>query len=144
MASLAFIFAVFVLAGFIKGVLGLGLPTVAVALLSLAMIPAEAAAILVVPSLVTNVWQFAMGPELGPLVRRLFTMMVGVCAGVAIGAGLLTGPDAQHAAVLLGIALVLYAILGLASVRFRVPLKSEPWLSPVVGVATGVVSAATG
>jgi uncharacterized membrane protein YfcA len=144
MALLAFIFAVFVLAGFVKGVLGLGLPTVAVALLSLAVVPAEAAAILVVPSLVTNVWQFATGPNLGRLLARMFTMMLGVCAGVALGAGLLTGADSQRASMLLGVALVLYAISGLLSVRLQVPPRVEPWLSPVAGVATGVVTAATG
>lgn len=144
MASLAFIFAVFVLAGLIKGVLGLGLPTVAVALLSLAMVPAEAAAILVVPSLVTNVWQFAIGPSLAPLIRRMATMMLGVGVGVALGAGLLTGSDSQRASMLLGVALVVYAVSGLMSVKLSVPRRAEPWLSPVTGVATGVVTAATG
>src|SRR4029450_4958570 len=48
---------VFLLAGFVKGVVGLGLPTITMGLLSLAMTPAQAAALLVVPSLVTNVWQ---------------------------------------------------------------------------------------
>ena len=62
----------FVLAGFVKGVLGQGLPTVAVGLLSLAMTPVEAASLLVVPSLVTNIWQLALGPNLRPLVRRLW------------------------------------------------------------------------
>jgi uncharacterized membrane protein YfcA len=76
--------------------------------------------------------------------KRMHTMMLGVCVGVALGAGLLTGADAKIASMLLGIALVLYAISGLLSVRFRVPPKSEPWLSPVVGLATGVVTAATG
>ena len=144
MATLAFIFAVFVLAGLIKGVLGLGLPTVAIALLSLAMVPAEAAAILVVPSLVTNVWQLAMGPSLVPLLRRMATMMLGLCAGVALGAGLLTGGDSQRASMFLGVALVVYAVSGLMAVRMSVPRHSEPWLSPVAGVATGVVTAATG
>ncbi len=47
----------FLLAGFVKGVIGLGLPTVSIGLLGLLMTPAQAAAILVVPSLVTNIWQ---------------------------------------------------------------------------------------
>ena len=144
MASLAFIFAVFVLAGLIKGVLGLGLPTIAIALLSLAMVPAEAAAILVVPSLVTNVWQLATGANLMPLMKRMATMMLGVCVGVALGAGLLTGGDSQRASMFLGAALVVYAISGLMAVRMSVPRRGEPLLSPVAGVATGVVTAATG
>jgi uncharacterized membrane protein YfcA len=47
---LAAITAIFLLAGFVKGVIGLGLPTVAMGLLALVMTPAEAAVLLVVPS----------------------------------------------------------------------------------------------
>jgi uncharacterized membrane protein YfcA len=49
---LAVSLAVFLLAGFVKGVIGLGLPTVAVGLLSLVMPPVQAAALLIVPSMV--------------------------------------------------------------------------------------------
>ena len=44
--------AVFLLAGFVKGVLGLGLPTISMGLLAVTMAPGQAAAMLVVPSLV--------------------------------------------------------------------------------------------
>ena len=68
----------FLIAGFVKGVIGLGLPTVAIGLLGLVMPPAEAAALLVVPSLVTNVWQLAAGPSLMTLLRRLWPMLLGI------------------------------------------------------------------
>ena len=82
--GLAFIAATFLLAGFVKGVIGLGLPTVSVGLLSLVLPPAQAAAILIVPSLVTNIWQ-ALGPRLFVLLQRLWTMMLGICAGTYAG-----------------------------------------------------------
>ncbi|HEX4329959.1 MAG TPA: sulfite exporter TauE/SafE family protein, partial [Burkholderiales bacterium] len=53
----ALVAAVFLLAGLVKGVIGLGLPTLSMALLALWMPPVEAAALLIVPSLVTNLWQ---------------------------------------------------------------------------------------
>src|SRR3546814_17410474 len=81
--------AIFVLAGLVKGAIGLGLPTIAMALLATIMAPAEAAAMLIVPSAVTNVWQFLSGRSPLPLVRRLGPMMVGVCLGTALGAGIL-------------------------------------------------------
>jgi uncharacterized protein len=70
LTSAVFIAAVFLLAGSVKGVLGLGLPTVAVGLLSIVMTPAQAAGILVIPALVTNIWQVALGPAFLTLVRR--------------------------------------------------------------------------
>jgi uncharacterized membrane protein YfcA len=136
--------AIFLLAGFVKGVIGLGLPTVAIGLLGLVMSPVQAAALLVVPSLVTNAWQLAAGPGLVALLRRLWPMLLGVCAGTFAGAGLLGADMSGSATTLLGIALVLYALLGLSAKRFSVPARAEPWLSPLVGTMTGVVTAATG
>jgi uncharacterized membrane protein YfcA len=44
----------------------------------------------------------------------------------------------------LGIALAAYALLGLLRVHFSVPKRGELWLSALVGVATGVITVATG
>lgn len=134
----------FLLAGLVKGVIGLGLPTIAVGLLSLAMTPAEAAAILIVPSTVTNIWQLVAGPSLAALIRRFWPMMLGICLGTWAGSGLLTGAGTAMASTALGIALIVYAILGLVTPRFSVPAGSQPWLGPIVGAATGLVTAATG
>jgi uncharacterized membrane protein YfcA len=138
-------FATFLLAGFVKGVVGLGLPTVAVGLLSLVMPPAQAAAFMVVPSFVTNVWQLANGPSLWQLLRRLRPMLAGICLGTWAGGALLHGRDTTaYATAALGVTLLLYAIAGLCRIAFYVPPEKEPWLSPIVGGATGVVTAATG
>ncbi|SMH40379.1 sulfite exporter TauE/SafE family protein [Azospirillum agricola] len=133
----------FLLAGGVKGMIGLGLPTVAMGLLGLVMPPAEAASLLIVPSLVTNVWQLASGPRFGPLLERLWPMMAGVCLGTWVGAGFLASDASGVATMALGIALVLYAILGLSG-ALRVPAGSERWMGPLVGLATGLVTAATG
>jgi len=80
-----FVAAVFMLAGLAKGVIGLGLPTISMGLLVLVMPPVQAAALLALPSLVTNVWQMAAGPSLKEVVQRLWPMMLGVCAGTWTG-----------------------------------------------------------
>jgi uncharacterized protein len=134
----------FLLAGFVKGVIGLGLPTVSMGLLSLVMAPAKAASLLIVPSFVTNIWQLAAGPNFGRLARRLWPMLAGVLLGTLAGTGLLTGSHAGQAAVGLGLLLMLYAGLGLTSVRFSVPSATEWWLGPLIGALTGLATAATG
>ncbi|GKS83485.1 sulfite exporter TauE/SafE family protein [Acidovorax sp. SUPP1855] len=136
--------AVFLLAGCVKGVVGLGLPTVAMALLALVMPPAQAAALLVVPSLVTNLLQLRPLSGLGPMVRRLGGMQLGVCAGTLAGAAWIGAPAGQGAAVALGTVLILYAAWGLRGAPLQVPARAERWLGPAVGVATGLVTAATG
>jgi uncharacterized protein len=138
----------FLIAGLVKGVIGLGLPTVAIGLLGLVMPPAEAAALLVVPSLVTNVWQLAAGPSFMTLLLRLWPMLLGICIGTwgatAAGAALLAGGKADHAAGALGVALLVYACFGLSRARLRVPYRVETRFSLLVGVVTGAVTAATG
>ncbi len=133
----------FLLAGFVKGVIGLGLPTVAIGLLGLVMSPAQAAAILVVPSLVTNIWQLVTGGDVLLLTRRLWPMLAGVCVGTFIGATMLPANNGQ-AGTWLGVALIVYAALGLVKVHFRVPRRAETWLGLIVGFLTGAATVATG
>jgi uncharacterized membrane protein YfcA len=141
---IALVVAAYLLAGFVKGVIGMGLPTVAMGLLAAVMSPAQAAAILIAPSLATNIWQMVAGPYLPALIKRLGTMLLGLFVGAWLGNGILTGANARPAASGLGIVLIAYALIGLSKVKFSVPRASEIWLAPIVGVLTGVVMAATG
>jgi uncharacterized membrane protein YfcA len=85
-----------------------------------------------------------MGPALAPLVRRLWPMLLGICLGTWLGGGLLTADDGTWASMGLGAVLALYGVLGLSSAEFFLPAWLEPWLSPLIGAATGLVTAATG
>ena len=136
--------AAFLLAGFVKGVIGMGLPTVAIGLLGLLMTPSQAAAILLVPSLVTNIWQLAAGGGLPALARRMAPMLIGICIGTFIGAVALPSGNSGQATVWLGVALAIYAGLGLFKVQFSVPPRMETWLGFLVGIATGAITVATG
>lgn len=134
----------FLAAGLVKGVTGMGLPTVAMGLLGMGMAPAAAAAILVMPSFVTNVWQSLGGPATAQLLRRFWPMMLAVVLGTVGSAGLLVRVDPLWSGLALGIALVVYAVYALVSPALSIPSRIEPWLSPFVGLLTGVVTGATG
>ena len=134
----------FALAGVVKGVAGMGLPTVAMGLLGLFMSPAKAAALVIIPSLITNVWQFVAGRDLRVLLLRTWPMLLAMAATTWAATGLLTGGFADHATTALGTVLVVYAVIGLANIRLRVPDRMEFWLGPLVGVTTGIVTGATG
>lgn len=135
---------IFLLAGTVKGVIGLGLPTIAMGLLGLAMSPAQAAALLIVPSTLTNFWQLAAGGHLAVLLRRLWPMLAMIFIGTLLGSawlGINSGDWAVHA---LGGALLVYALYGLCGRGFSVPPAWERWLGPVCGLMTGLVTAVTG
>ena len=144
MAIWFFVGAVFLLAGLVKGVIGMGLPTIAMGLLAVTMPPADAATLLVVPSLVTNVWQLLAGPAFTSLAVRLAGMMTGVVVGTLVSAGILVSAGAGIATLALGLALSVYAVVGLSGATLSLPRRHEPWLSPLVGLATGLVTGATG
>src|SRR3981189_2842854 len=139
---LLLIAAAFLLAGFIKGVIGLGLPAVAMGLLAVTMQPSHALAIVIVPAIVTNIWQTFVGPYLRDIIRRLWPLMVGTVIGIWLNSGMLTGPYARYGSIVLGILLVIYAIIGLNKFSFNVARSDEKWIGGIVGVMTGVVSAA--
>lgn len=136
--------ATLLFAGFVKGVIGLGLPTIAVGILGVVMAPAQAAALLVVPNLITNGWQIATGPGFKAALMRLWPMLAGICMGTWAGAGLLDQQKDGAATFWLGIALVAYALVGLKAAKLRVSPQVERWLGPIIGAATGVATAATG
>ena len=144
MDTFVIVIVVFMIAGMVKGVVGLGLPTISMALLALLMPPAEAAALLIIPSLVTNVWQAGPLRTLVPVLRRIGGMQVGVAAGTLVGAIALGAPAGAWATIALGVALIAYAAWGFFGKPLLVPPRTEKWLGALTGAATGVVTAATG
>src|ERR1700710_1666678 len=141
---LLLIAAAFLLAGFVKGVIGLGLPTVSMGLPAVTMQPSPALAFVIVPAIVTNIWQTFVGPYLRDIIRRLRPLMVGTVIGIWCGAGLMTGPYAHYGTIVLGILLVIYAAIGLSKFSFHVAPANEKWVGGIVGLITGAASAATG
>lgn len=136
--------ATFFVAGIVKGVTGMGLPTVAMGVLGALMSPLAAAALLLAPSFVTNVWQLVAGPRLLPITSRLWPMMVAIVIGTLAGSAMLSGGDTELTTAALGVALIIYAIYTLLAPPFRVPDRLEPWLSPAIGAVTGGVTGGTG
>ncbi len=134
----------FLLAGFVKGALGLGLPTVSMGLLAVSMPPSQAIAIVIVPAIVTNIWQTFGGPYLRDILRRLWPLLIGTAAGIWLNGGALTGPYARYTAIGLGLLLAINAVIGLSKFNFTVAPANEGWLGGIVGLITGMISAATG
>ncbi|AZO11662.1 MULTISPECIES: sulfite exporter TauE/SafE family protein [unclassified Mesorhizobium] len=134
----------FLLAGIVKGVTGMGLPTLAMGLLGTVMPPVTAASLLIAPSFITNVWQLFAGPSVAAILRRLWLMMVGIVLGTVAGSQLLASDNVEWTTAGLGAALVLYAAYTLLARQPSVPAKAERWSSPFVGFLTGLVTGGTG
>lgn len=144
MNELIVITFIFLLAGYVKGVIGMGLPTIAMATLGLLLEPVQAAALLVIPSLVTNVWQFVAGDSRMATLKRLWLMLLFVCVGTWLGIGFLTASTSVWPTIWLGGVLALYAVVALFHPKFSMAARHERWLSPIVGIFTGILTGATG
>lgn len=142
--ALAIVAGTFLLAGGVKGVVGLGLPTIGLALLTAAFGLKEAMALMLIPSLVTNAWQGLVGGAFSEIVRRIWSLLVLACLGVWLGAGILATSDARLLSGVLGIVLCAYALVSLASWRIPAPGRRETWLTPVIGLANGFLTGLTG
>lgn len=141
---LAVITATFFAAGIVKGVTGMGLPTVAMGVLGSLLSPLAAAALLIAPSFVTNLWQLLTGPSFAALVWRLWPMMLTIVVGTVLGSALLAGGDTTMTTTALGVALVVHATYTLFAHPLRVPARLERFASPFVGFITGVMTGGTG
>jgi uncharacterized protein len=139
-----YLLLVFILAGFVKGVTGMGLPTVAMGLLGMFMPLPVAAALLVIPSFVTNVLQLFSGPSVRQIISRLWLMMLLILVCTVAASSLLTSINPASSAFGLGVALIIYATYALVSPSLTVSQAREKWLSPVIGGLTGLITGATG
>jgi uncharacterized membrane protein YfcA len=125
----------FLIAGLVKGVIGLGLPTVSLALLTVAIDLPTAMALLLLPSFVTNLWQALTGGNARLVLQRLWPFLLLATVTVWIGAGALTRTNPALLSAFLGFLLVIYAGANLGGLRITI---SPQRMGLVNGVLTGM------
>ena len=137
-------FAILLLAGTIKGLVGLGLPTVSIALMSLVISLPEAMAVLVLPTIFTNVWQGAVGGNFRTILRRQWPLILPLMAALYVTMWLVGQKGPRWALLVLGVVLMLYGAMGLMRIRLRVSKALEKPLAPAIGVVSGFIAAMVG
>ena len=138
------IFLIFLLAGTIKGIIGLGLPTVSLALLTVTIGLPNAMALILAPSFITNLWQAMEGGNGRIILRRIWLFLLTASLTVWLGAEALSRVDFQILSGLLGVLIVAYAIISLAGPKFSISKQQEIWIGPVAGVINGTLTGMTG
>lgn len=140
--QLGLVCVVFVLAGGVKGVTGMGLPTAAMSLLGLWMAPVQAAALLIVPSLATNVAQ-CRGANFRRLAVRLWPGWLAIAIVTIAAPGFGGSASTDSAKRWLGAILIVYGAWGLWRPTLPDLSGRGRWLGALAGAATGVVTAST-
>jgi len=143
-SQIVFGLAVFLLAGTVKGLVGLGLPTVTIALTSLVLPLTESIALITLPTIVTNVWQAAVGGRFRYILRRHWPLIVPLMIVLYLTVWLIGQKGPNWASVVLGAVLVVYGVMGLARLRLRLSPDLEKPLSPVIGTVSGFIAGLVG
>ena len=142
--GLTIVAGTFVLAGGVKGVIGLGLPTVSLAILTIAFDLTTAMALLLVPSFVTNVWQALVGGEALNVIKRLWWFFTIATATIWVGSLALPAVDHQWLSALLGLSLIIYATIALSGAKLDLPKQHQTWAGGVAAAVNGILAGMTG
>jgi uncharacterized membrane protein YfcA len=143
-ATVLVVIGTFLIAGAVKGVIGLGLPTVSLALLTVALDLPTAMALLLAPSFFTNLWQSVMGGNAKAILSRLWPFFGMATVTVWIGVAALTRLNPSLPTALLGALLVTYSVVNLSGITLTIPTRYETWAGPLIGSANGVLTGMTG
>jgi uncharacterized protein len=135
--------AALLVGGLIKGVAGLGLPMIAIPLLTLAVDLTTAVVLLALPATASNLFQAFQRGAFVPVVRRFWPLLVAFLPTIAIGAKLLVTLDPRVLYVALGIAILVITLLTRMVPSLRVGPRLERVLSPLVGAFSGLLGGAS-
>ncbi|MGB5706122.1 MAG: sulfite exporter TauE/SafE family protein [Arenicellales bacterium] len=134
----------FLLAGTVKGIIGMGLPTISLALLTIATDLPTAMALLLVPSFFTNIWQALVGGNVVAIVRRIWPFLTMAAATVWLGVAVFARMQVSYLSALLGFLLITYSLISLGGFRLTLSSHQETWAGPLVGAVNGVLTGMTG
>lgn len=140
--SFTIVFVTFVVSGLVKGVIGMGLPTVSLAILTVAIDLPTAMVLLLAPSLFTNVWQAFRGGHLRQLCAEFWPFLLPATLTVWLGVNLGQSLDVRWLSALLGMLLIGYAGYGLfaAQLRPRPGISRSNIVSKALSVLTGTTN----
>jgi len=136
--------AVFLVAGTVKGMVGIGLPTITIALTSLVLPLTEAIALITLPTVITNVWQAAVGGRFRYTLRRHWPLIVPLVVALFLTMWFVGHKGPAWASFVLGVVLTVYGAMGLVRLRLRLPADLEKPVAPVIGAASGFIAALVG
>lgn len=135
--------AVFLVAGTAKGLIGIGLPTIAISILVQVMDPRQAIVLTLGPIFFTNLWQCYRAGEIPAAVRRYTPYLICLCGIMFVAAQFAQGISEKALVIVLGAAVVVFTLIQL--LLKPPPLGKQHDLSAQVaaGVTSGVMGGVT-
>jgi len=111
---------IFLFAAFVKGFLGIGLPTAAMAFLTLIMPPAEAIPLLWLSIVATNSLQFAHAPDKLVIVREYWLFAVAIMVSIFIASMFIAVYPPALLTVVIGVVMIVFSLNLLLGIKLRI------------------------
>jgi len=127
------------LGGLIKGALGVGTPLLTVPMMALVLPPQTAIAIMAVPVVVANLWQYSQAERSALVAARFWPAFVSIIAGTWIGVKILSVIDDRPLLLLVGCAVIGFAILQGSRFRLQLPDRMVSPAGVAFGGAAGLI-----
>ncbi|QGY39956.1 TSUP family transporter [Pseudodesulfovibrio cashew] len=140
--TIAFVFATFLFAAFLKGTAGLGFATTCLGVMAGYLDMRLAIPLVIVPSLLSNALVMIDAGGFVRIFRRFWFLYAATLPGLAVGLWVLGGGDTTLPRAVLGISMVLYGLYGLWGGSFSLPYTR--FTASVAGTLTGLVNGLTG
>ena len=132
--AIVFVLCVFFIAGIVKGLVGIGLPTITLALTSFVLPLSDMIALIALPTVFTNIWQAAVGGSFKKIVRRQWPLVLPMMVTLVLTMWWIGRTTPQWAFLVLATILVTYGGLGLLRIRLHIHADLERPLAPIIGL----------
>lgn len=143
-AMLALLACVFVVAGMIKGLVGIGLPTAAVGMMGQVLDPRVAIAMIVLPSLLSNAWQVWRMGDLAGALGRYWRFLAMLCLMILVISTQVTqAVPTETIMLLLGLVIITFSVMSLSFAPPRIPARFDRAGQVVFGGLAGALGGLT-
>jgi uncharacterized protein len=125
--------------GLVKGVVSIGVPLIAIPLLTGLLSVKQAVMLLSMPIILGNIPQSLEGGKTWPALKGIGFLVIGAVIGIALGVKILFAIPAHLATTIAGIILLIAAIALLFSPKFSLPKKSAAPVGLFAGFFSGLM-----
>ena len=140
---MALIGAIYFMAGVIKGVIGLGLPTTAITFLSVFFAPLQVLAINLIPMFAANIWQFARAQRRRAIIKRYQPFALSLLLSIFIGSFVTARVPIAGLSLIMAATIIGFALYNLIGQSLAISRAHETKWQVICGIAAGLLGALT-
>ena len=131
--------AAMALGGFVKGVTGIGLPVVSMAILSSIVDVRLALGLVTIPIVLTNLWQAYQAGRPMETIRRFWLLILCMLVCIWLGTTLVVRLPAEALYGIIGAAVVIFTVTSHFTPHWTLPERTGRWVGPLAGILSGLL-----